>query len=139
VSAKPVPTWPLPVLALAQLFVGTVLVSPLRETSAPWSLGYAVLSAVVGLAGLAILGLAVRNCVRLWRLRPSEASWALVAAMLLTALHGALWAAGPTTIGIWRWWSLVPGTFAAFLVIVLVREVRRRLAKSKEPRQLVTS
>ena len=138
-TSKPLPAWPLPVLALAQVYYGTVLVSPLQEPGAPWSAGYAVLSAVGGLFGLALLGLAVRNCLRLWRVQPWEASWALVAATVLVALFSAVWATGPMSIGIWHWSSLVPGAFAMYLLVVLVREVRRRLARNKEPGRLVDS
>lgn len=125
-SAKPWPTWPLPVLALAQSYFGTVLVTPLREAGAPWSLEQPGLPTAVSVAGLAMLGLAARNCVRLWRVRSREASRGLVAASVMTAVLSAAWAAGPLMIGVGRWWSVVPGTLTAFLILVLVREVRRR-------------
>ena len=129
----------MPVLALAQIYYGSVLVSPLRELGAPWSTGYAVLSAVGGLFGLAILGLAERNCLRLWRVQAWEASWVLVAVTVLVALFSAAWATGPMSIGAWHWSSLVPGTFAAYLLVVLGREVRRQLARRNKPGLIVDS
>lgn len=136
-TAKPLPTWPLPLMALAQVYVGTALVSTLRESGAPWNDTYAVLSALAGLGGLLILALAVRNCLRLWRVHPCEASWVLVAVTVPVTLFSALWAAGPMTIGVWPWSSLVPGTFAVYLTVVLAREVRRRLTRSNDPGPLV--
>lgn len=136
-TGKPLPTWPLPVMALAQIYVGTAFVLPLRKPGAPWSVGYASLSAVFGLVGLAILALAVRNCVRLWHVQTWEASWTLVAVTVPVTLFSALWATGPMTIGVWHWSSLVPGTFAGYLIVVLAREVRRLLARSKDPARFV--
>ena len=34
------------------------------------------------------------------------------------------------TIGVWQWESLAPATLAMYLLVVLVREVNRRLARS---------
>ena len=51
----------------------------------------------------------------------------------------ALWATGSMTIGVWQWRSLLPATFATYLVVVLVREVHRRLARNKELGQFVDS
>lgn len=93
------------------------------------------MSTVASLVGLAVLALAARNCMRVWRVPPGEASWALVAATGLVSLFSALWATGPLTIGVWHWESLVPGAFAVYLVVVVVREVNRRLARSKAPGQ----
>lgn len=138
-TAKPLPTWPLPVMALVQVHFGTVLVSPLRESGAPWSAGYASLSALASLAGLVVLAFAVRNCIRLWQVQPWEASWALVAATVLVTLFSALVATGPTTIGLWHWESLIPGTLAVYLIVVLVREMSRLLARSREPNPSVES
>ena len=112
---------------------------PLREPGASWDAGYAALSTIASVACLAILALAARNCMRLWRVPPGEASWALVAAAGLVGLFSALWATGPLTIGVWHWESLVPATFAVYLVVVLVREVKRRLARSKATDQSVDS
>jgi hypothetical protein len=78
-NAKPQPVWPLPILALVQVCFGTTLFLPLKEPGASWNGGYVVLSTVWSFAGLAILTLAVRNCLRLWRAPPLEASWALAA------------------------------------------------------------
>lgn len=136
-TPRTIPTWPLPVLAFAQVWVGTVLVAPLREPGAPWDAGYVALSAIAGLAGLAILALAARNCIRLWKVSPGEASWALIAATGLVSLFSALWATGPMTIGAWHWESLAPAILAVYLVVFLVREVNRRLAPTKAPRQSV--
>lgn len=138
-TAKPLPTWPLPVMALVQLHFGTVLVSPLREPGAPWSVGYAVLSGIASLAGPVVLAFALRNCIRLWQVQPWEASWALVTATVLVTLFGALWATGPMTIGLWRRESLIPGALAGYLIVVLVREVSRLLARSLDPGQSVES
>jgi hypothetical protein len=118
-------------VALAQVYFGTVLVSPFREPGAPWDVGYAVLSAVASIGGLTILALAVRNCLRLWRVPPHEASWALVTLAVPVTLFSGLWATGPMTLGVWHWYSLVPGTFAAYLIVVLVREVRRLQVRSR--------
>lgn len=85
----------------------------------------------MSLFGIGVLALAFRNCVRLWRAEAGEAFWALVVAVVLVTLFGALWATGPLAIGVWRWSSLVPGTFAAYLMVVLWREVRRRLSWGK--------
>ena len=139
VKTKPEPTWPLPVLAFAQVWVGTVLIAPLREPDASWHHGYAALSTIASLAGLAILALAARNCMRLWRVPPEEASWALVAAAGMVGLFSALWATGPLTIGVWHWDSLVPATFAVYLGVVVVREVKKRLARSKATDEPVDS
>lgn len=138
-TAKPLPTWPLPVMALVQVHFGTVLVSPLRESGAPWGAGYASLSALASLTGLVVLAFAVRNCIRLWQVQPWEASWALVAATVLVTLFSALVATGPMTIGVWHWESLIPGTLAVYLIVVLVREMSRLLARSPEPNQSVES
>ncbi len=131
VPSKPIATWPLAVMAFAQVWLGTVLVAPLREPDASWDAGYAALSAISGLAGLTILALAARNSLRLWRVPPQEASWALVAATGLLGLLSALWATGPLTIGAWHWESLVPASFAVPMVAVCVRGVHARLARSK--------
>jgi hypothetical protein len=139
VIAKPLPTWPLPVMALVQMHFGTVLVSPLRESGAPWSVSYAVLSALASLAGLVVYAFAVRNCLRLWHVPPWKASWALVAATILVALFSALVATGPMSIGLWRWESLIPGALAVYLIVILVREMSRLLARSPEPNQSVES
>lgn len=120
------PAWPLPVMALFQVYVAMVLISPLREPGARWDAGYAALAAIAGVGGLAILSLAVRNCGRLWRVPAQEASWSLVAAAGLTALYSAMWATGPLTLGVWHWSSLVPAALAAYLLVVVAREIRRR-------------
>jgi hypothetical protein len=127
------------VLALVQVYFGTVSISPLREPGAPWSLGFAVWSAAFGLMGVAILALAARNCRRLWRVPPREVSWALVAVTLLVALLSALWATGPLSIGLWRWWSLIPGAFAAFLLVVVVRDVRTGWRTFRADRHLLAA
>lgn len=98
-----------------------------------------MLSGIAGLAGLVVLAFAVRNCIRLWQVQPWEASWALVAATVLVAFFGALWATGPLSIGRWRWESLIPGTLAVYLIVVLVREVRRLLARLPDSNQSVKS
>jgi hypothetical protein len=49
-TPRPMPAWPLPVMALVQVWFATVFVVPLREPGAPWSLSYAVLSGIAGLA-----------------------------------------------------------------------------------------
>lgn len=111
-TAKPQPLWPLPILALVQVWFGTALLSPLKEPGASWNGGYAVLAALGNVAGLAMLALAGRNCLRLWRVPPSQASWALVISSALVASLSALVAMGPVTSGVWRWWALVPGALA---------------------------
>lgn len=73
VKTRPEPTWPPPVLAFGQVWVGTVLIAPLREPGASWDAWYAALSTIASLAGLAILALAARNCMRLWGVPPEEA------------------------------------------------------------------
>jgi len=117
-------------MAFAQVWVATVLVARPREPGASWDAGYAALSVIASLAGLAILTLAARNCIRLWRVPAREASWTLVAATTLVGLLSALAATGPMTIGVWHWESLAPATLAMYLLVVLVREVNRRLARS---------
>jgi hypothetical protein len=139
VPTKPQPAWPLPVMALVQVHFGTALVSPLRESGAPWSVGYAVLSGIASLGGLVVLAFAVRNCIRLWQVQPWEASWTLVAATVLVTLFSALVATGPVSIGLWRWESLIPGTLAVYLIVVLARETSRLLARSPGPNPSVES
>jgi hypothetical protein len=124
-------------LALVQVWFGTALFSPLTESGASWNGGYALLSAIWSLAGLAILALAVRNCVRLWRVPPAEASWALVASAVVVAGFSALIASGPMSSGVWRWWALIPGALATYLFIILGRELHRKLGV--KPSQLVGS
>jgi hypothetical protein len=131
VKPKPAPTWLLPVMALAQVWAATVLVAPLREPGASWNVGYAALSTVSNLAGLAILALAARNCSRLWRASQEQASLALAVATALVSLFSALVATGPMTIGVWHWESLVPATLALYLAVVLGREVNRLLARGR--------
>lgn len=138
-KTKAQPTWPLPVLAFGRVWVGTVLIAPLRRSGASWDAGYAALSTIATLAGLAILLVAARNCMRLWRVPPEEASWALVAAAGLVGLVSALAATGPLTIGVWHWESLVPATFAVYLVALLVREGNKRWARSRSTGQSVDS
>lgn len=41
------------------------------------------------------------------------------------------------TIGLWHWESLIPGALAMYLIVVLVREMSRLLARSPEPNQSV--
>jgi hypothetical protein len=126
-------------MALVQVHFGTVLLSPLSESGASWSFSYVVLSALASLAGLVVLAFAVRNCIRLWQVPIWEASWALVVATVLVALFSALVATGPMSIGLWRWNSLIPGTLAVYLIVVLVREMSRLLPRRPEPNQPVES
>ncbi len=126
------PSWSLPVTAFAQVWVAAVLVSPPREPGTPWAFGYAALSGIVSLAGLAVLAFAVRNCGRLWRVPPGQASWALVAASALVASVSLLVATGPVSIGVWDWESLMPGALGAYLIVVVVREVSRLLARGND-------
>lgn len=131
VKPRPEPTWALPVMALAQVWAVTVLVAPLREPGASWNAAYAALSMVSNLAGVAILALAARNCTRLWKVSQGQASWALVATTASVSLFSAVVATGPMTIGVWHFESLIPATLALYLAIVLVREVKTRIALAK--------
>ena len=126
-SAKPQPAWLLPLVGLAQVWVGTLLVSFLERPGASWTVGNVLLAAVVAGVGIAILALAVRNCVRLWQVPAREGSWATVGVLVVATLLSAAWATGPTTVGEWHWSSLVPGAFAAYSLVVLAREVFRRI------------
>ena len=123
---KSSPVWSLPILALVQVWFGTALFSPLREPGATWDGGYALLSAIGSLGGLAILALAVRNCLRLWRVPSAVASWALMASAAVVAGFSALVAIGPMSSGVWRWWALVPGALATYLFVILGRELHRK-------------
>lgn len=101
----------------------------MQEPGGPWDLKYSLLSGPFVIMGLVVLAFAARNCSRLWRVEAWEASWGLVAALAVTVTFSFLIAAGPLTVGTWRWTSLIDGTFGAFLVVVLAREVRRRLVR----------
>lgn len=123
------PAWPRPVLALAQVWIGTALMIPLREPEAPWHAGYAALAAAGGLVGLAFLGLALRHCVVLWR-EPREPSSALVVVALPVILFSGVVATGPMSVGSWQWQSLPFGALAAYLLVVVARELGRWLRRS---------
>lgn len=138
-TAKPQPLWPLPILALVQVWFGTALLSPLKEPGASWNAGYAVLAALGNVAGLAMLALAGRNCLRLWRVPPSQASWALVISSALVASLSALVAMGPVTSGVWRWWALVPGALATYLIVLLGRAIRRMRVRTDASSMFVDS
>lgn len=138
-TAKPQPLWPLPILALVQVWFGTGLLSPLKEPGASWNGGYAVLAGLGSAAGLAMLALAGRNCLRLWRVPPSQASWALVISSALVASLSALVATGPVTSGVWRWWALVPGALATYLIVLLGREIRRMRVRTNASSVFVDS
>lgn len=125
-TVKPLRTWLLPLTALAQTYVGTVFVSLLRQPVPSWDSRDAVLSALAGLAGLGVLALAVRNCFRLWGAQRGETSWALIAAAVTATILSVLWATAPMTVGIWACSSLIPGTFATYLIVVMLRQVARR-------------
>lgn len=129
--------WPLPMMALAQVWVADLLASPLDEPIAHWTSGYAVLAGISGLAGLGLLALAAHNCFRLVRTKPCEASWTLVGAVGLAALVSALVAAGPMTVSEWHWKSLIPAALATYLLLVLVRETNRVLNRGNEPTEPV--
>lgn len=130
------PAWPLVITALAQMYFGTAFAFVWDITDVPESLTEAVLVLVSVLIGLSFLALAVRSCVRLWRLAPSGATWSLVATVVPVVAFCGLWATGPLSIGAWNWSSLVPGAFAVFLVVVLVR---RLLIRDSDPAPSVTS
>lgn len=121
----PLPHWALPVLALAQVWLGNV--APLREPGAPWDAQYLMLAAIFGLVGLGIWVLAIRTCVILWRLPACTDSWSLFAVSAVVAAFAGLWATGPLTLGVWRWGSLAPGALALFLVGLPMRGAFRRL------------
>lgn len=117
-------------MALVQVLAGGMLVTSMR--GGPWDLEYALLSAPFVGMGLVILAFAARNCSRLWRVEAWEASWGVVAALAVTMIFSFLIATGPLTVGEWRWTSLPYGAFGGFLVVVLTREVRRRLVRKTD-------
>lgn len=127
--SQPAPVWHLPLLGFIQVWLGTGFIAPLREPGTSWSVVYGVLSALFNLICVYVLVLAARNCSRIWRAEPPAATWALVATALPTAVLCAAVATGPLTLGLWRWKSLIPALFALFLVVALIREVMRLVAR----------
>lgn len=127
--SQPAPVWHLPLLGLVQVWLATGLIAPIREPGTSWSGVYDVLSVLLNLVGIYVLVLAARNCSRIWRAEPRAATWALVATALPTAVLCAAVATGPLTLGLWRWKSLIPALFALFLVVALIREVMRLVAR----------
>lgn len=117
-------------MALVQMEFGSVLITGVREPGGSWDLEYALWSSPFALVGLLILVFAYRNCSRLWRLPAREAPWGLVVAIAVAASFSMMVATGPLTVGEWKWASLIEALFGTFLVVVLVREVRRKLARA---------